>query len=185
MATTKAASRKTEQAPRVTVSEVLTGPVAGALVGYGVFAILLTVIGALFADDKLSIPEQEWKELGVGASVLAGLLLFVGYLYGGFIAGRVGGTGQKGIPMALGAFLAGLALAGLAGWAVNVGTSGDQRDTAAESLRAIGAPGDASDWRDIGTTAGISSIAGMLLGSLAGGALAEQRTRVTANKNKK
>lgn len=179
---TKTATRKAEPAARITVSELLTGPVAGALIGYGVFAILVTVIGALFADDKLSIPEENWKDLGLGASVLAGLLLFVGYLYGGFIAGRVGGIGQKGIPMALGAFVAGLALAGLAGWAINVGTSGDQRDTAAQSLRAIGAPGGADDWRDIGTTAGVASIAGMLLGSVAGGALAEQRTRVTSNK---
>jgi hypothetical protein len=180
--TTKTASGKAEGAARITASEVLTGPVAGALIGYGVFTILIAVIGALFADHKLTIPEERWKDLGLGASVLAGLLLFVGYLYGGFIAGRVGGIGQKGIPMALGAFVAGVVLAGLAGLTVKVGTSGDQRDTAARSLRAIGAPGDADDWRDIGTIAGVASIAGMLLGSVAGGALAEQRIRVTSNK---
>lgn len=65
-----------------------------------------------------SIPEENWRNLGFGASILVGALLFVGYLYGGFIAG--------------------LALA----------------------------PGDADDWRDIGTTAGVSSVAGMLLGSV-------------------
>jgi hypothetical protein len=180
MATQTAAQRE-QEATRVTVPEIVTGPVAGALVGYGVFAIALVVIGALFAEERLSLPEQSWKDLGLGASVLAGVILFFGYLYGGFIAGRVGGAGQRGIPLGVGVFLAGLALAALAG-AVSSGTSGDERETAAQTLRALGAPGGSDDWADIGTTAGVSSVAGMLLGSMAGGALAEHRTRAAATR---
>jgi hypothetical protein len=173
MATQTAAQRE-QEATRVTVPEIVTGPVAGALVGYGVFAIALVVIGALFAEERLSLPEQSWKDLGLGASVLAGVILFFGYLYGG--------AGQRGIPLGVGVFLAGLALAALAGWAVSSGTSGDERETAAQTLRALGAPGGSDDWADIGTTAGVSSVAGMLLGSMAGGALAEHRTRAAATR---
>ena len=174
---TRSASQQGDKAVSVTVPEAVTGPIAGAVLGYGVFAILLVIIGALFADNQFSIPDENWRNLGFGASILLGALLFVGYLYGGFIAGRVGGAGQKGIALGIGVFIAGLALAALAGWAVTAGTSGDQRDSAAQSLRALGAPGGSDDWRDIGTTAGVSSLVGMLLGSVAGGALAEQRTR--------
>lgn len=182
---TRTTTRREADATRVTVPEIVTGPVAGALVGYGVFAIALVVIGALFAENRLSLPEQNWKDLGLGASVLAGVILFFGYLYGGFIAGRVAGAGQKGIPLGVGVFLAGLALAALAGWAVSSGTSGDEREAAAQTLRALGAPGGSDDWSDIGTTAGVSSLTGMLLGSMAGGALAEHRTRAAAQRESK
>lgn len=179
---TRPASEEMKDVPRVTVPELVTGPVAGALLGYGAFAILLVVLGALFAEGNVGIPEENWKDLGFGASILAGALLFLGYLYGGFIAGRVGGAGQKGIPLGIGVFLAGLALAALGGWAVSAGTTGDQRDTAAQTLRALGAPGGLDDWRDIGTAAGVASVTGMLLGSVAGGALAERRTRTATSK---
>lgn len=175
MATTTS-NRRTKRLPRVTVPEAMAGPVAGALVGYGVFAVLVIVIAALFGSNDFALPDEDWKSLGFGASVLAGLLLFVGFLYGGFIAGRVGGGGQKGIPLGVSVFVVGLALALLAGWAVSAGTTGDQSDQLRTALRTLGVPGSLDDWRDIGTTAGVSSVAGMLLGSLAGGILAQRRS---------
>lgn len=172
---TKISSRQAEESIRVTVPEMITGPLAGAVLGYGVFAILAVAVGVLFAGDNLSIPAEDWKDLSLGASVLTGLLLFIGYLYGGFIAGRAGGAGQRGVLLGGGVFLAGVALALAAGWAVTAGTTGDQTDRLTRSLRILGTPGNASDWQDIGTTAGVSSVAGMLVGSLAGGVIAERR----------
>ena len=172
----KTAERQTKRLPRVTVPEATAGPLAGALVGYGVFAILVVVIGALFAGDDFRLPSEDWKSLGFGASVLAGLLLFIGYTYGAFVAGRVGGAGQKGLFLGIAVFATGIGLALLAGWAISAGTTGDQRENLETVLRALGAPGSPGDWRDIGTTAGVSSVAGMLLGSVAGGLLAERHS---------
>lgn len=70
--------------------------------------------------------------------------------YGGFIAGRVGGGGQRGVALGVAVFIVGIGLALL--------------------------PGSLEDWRDIGTTAGVASVAGMLLGSLAGGVLAQRQS---------
>jgi hypothetical protein len=177
---TKTADRRTKRLPRVTVPEAAAGPLAGALVGYGVFAILVIVIAALFAGDNFSLPSKDWQSLGFGASALAGLLLFVGYTYGGFVAGRLAGAGRKGLHLGIAVFAAGIVLALFTGWAISAGTTGDQRDSLEAVLRTLGAPGS-SDWGDIGTAAGIASVAGMLLGSVAGGSLAERRSaRVTA-----
>ena len=173
---TKTGTRHTKQLPRVTTAEAMAGPAAGALVGYGLFAILVVLIASLFAGDDFRLPAEDWRSLGFGASALAGVLLFAGFTYGGFIAGRVGGGGQKGIPLGVAVFLAGIALAFLAGWAVSASTSGDQSEQLRTALRALGVPGSLEDWRDIGTTAGISSVAGMLLGSVAGGVLAQRRS---------
>lgn len=167
--------RQTKRLPRVTTPEAVAGPLAGALIGYGVFAILVVVIASLFAGDEFGLPDEEWKSLGFGASILAGLLLFIGYTYGGFIAGRVGGGGHRGMALGLAVFIAGIALALFAGWAVSA-TSGDQADQLRAALGALGTPGSLEDWRDIGTTAGVASVAGMLLGSLTGGVLAQRQT---------
>jgi hypothetical protein len=69
-----------------------------------------------------------------------------------------------------------IGLALLAGWAVSAGATGDQSDQLRAALRAVGTPGSLEDWRDIGTTAGIASVFGMLIGSLAGGMLAQRQS---------
>lgn len=171
---------QTKRLPRVTAPEAAAGPVAGALVGYAVFALLTIVIAALFAGEDFSLPNEEWKSLGFGASVLVGFLLLIGYTYGAFIAGRVGGGGQKGLVLGIAVFAIGVALAAIVGWAISAGTTGDQRENLEGILRAFGAPGSPSDWRDIGTTAGISSVLGMLLGSVTGGLLAERHSAPVA-----
>ncbi len=168
--------RQTKRLPRVTTPEAVAGPLAGGLIGYGVFAILVVMIASLVAGEEFSLPGEEWKSLGFGASILAGLLLFIGYTYGGFIAGRVGGGGQRGIALGLAVFIVGIGLALFAGWAVSAATSGDQADQLRAALRALGTPGSLEDWRNIGTTAGVASVAGMLLGSLAGGVLAQRQS---------
>lgn len=160
--------------PRTTPTEVVLGPVAGALVGFAVFAFGAVIIGAVIGSDEFGVRDRDWETLGFGASVAAGLLLFVGFLYGGFVAGRLGGVGQHGIGLGFGTFLVGAGLAALAGWAVQAGADGEQAQQYASVLRSLGVPGDLDGWRDIATTAGVSAVAGMLLGALAGGALAHR-----------
>jgi hypothetical protein len=160
---------------QVTVAEGVLGPVAGALVGYATFAVLVTILAAVGLHRNLPDPQQHWKDLGFGASITAGVLLFVGYLYGSFIAGRAAGAGRAGLMVGLSVFVAGLALALIAAWAVRVGTSGDEARQLERALRILGTPGSVDDWRQIGSTAGAASLTGMLFGSVAGGALAQRR----------
>jgi len=97
----------------VTFAEAILAPLAGALVGYATFGILATIIAALAgsSNQSLQIPADNWEEVGFGAAVLAGTLLFVGYLYGGFVAGRLAGAGRMGRAQGLLVFVAGVGLA--------------------------------------------------------------------------
>jgi hypothetical protein len=47
-------------------------------------------------------------------------------------------------------------------------------DTIGSNLRSLGIPTSSSEWGDIGTLAGIASLAAMLLGALVGGVLGER-----------
>jgi len=166
----------------VTFAEAILAPLAGALVGYATFGILATIIAALAgsSNQSLQIPADNWEEVGFGAAVLAGTLLFVGYLYGGFVAGRLAGAGRMGRAQGLLVFVAGVGLAILAGAAISWWSKGEQADELARALRTFGVPGSSAEWRQIGTATGICSLAGMLFGSYIGGQLAElklQRSR--------
>ena len=108
---------------------------------------------------------------------MAGLLLFVGYLYGGFVAGRLAGAGRIGRAGGLLVFVAGIALAVLVGVALSGWTDGAQADEVARALRTFGIPGSTHEWRQIGTATGLCSLLGMFFGSLIGGWLAEDKLR--------
>jgi hypothetical protein len=177
---TRTPERETTSPPRVTAPETILGPLAGALVGFAVFAISAVVLGALLGTDQFGLPDRDWNTIGAGAAVAAGLVLFVGFTYGGFVAGRLGGTGQHGLMLGAGTFAVAITLALVAGWAVQAAADGEQVDRYAESLRAFGVPGSLDGWRDVGTAAGISAIAGMLLGSMLGGSLATRHPRPSA-----
>lgn len=160
--------------PRVTAAEALLGPVAGALIGFAFFAIAAVTVGALLGTGEFAVPDRDWESLGIGASVGAGIVLFLGFLYGGFVAGRLGGAGQRGPALGLGTFLAGVVIALLGAWAVAVGADDPQAQQYAQALRALGVPGDLDGWQDVASTAGVSALLGMLLGSVAGGVLAHR-----------
>ena len=160
-----------------TVAEATLGPLAGALVGYATFGILATIVVAVAAamDWDLDITATEWRELGFGGAVLTGILLFVAFLYGGFVAGRMSRT--AGIPQGVGTFAAAILIAGVTALVVNVLADGDQAERLVSGLRAFGVPGSGDEWRQIGTVAAAASLGGMLAGSLLGGAAGERRDR--------
>ena len=174
MATTTK-TRQRREATRVTFAEAILAPVAGALVGYATFGVLATILAAVVGSsaESFRVPADNWKEVGFGAAVLAGTLLFVGYLYGGFVAGRLAGAGRMGRTQGLLVFVAGVGLAILAGTAISWWTDGKQAEELARALRTFGVPGSGAQWRQIGTATGICSLAGMLFGSYIGGQLAE------------
>src|SRR5688572_23356323 len=99
---------------------------AGTLVAYGAFAVLLAVASAVAkavgVDTDFS--DNEWRRLGaVGGGVVA-VVLFLSYWYGGYVAGRM--SRRAGTTNGFLVFILGIVLAlGVAG-AVNLFTDGDE-----------------------------------------------------------
>lgn len=58
---TRSASQQREKAASVTVPEAVSGPIAGAVLGYGASAILVVIIGALSADNRFSWRWRRWR----------------------------------------------------------------------------------------------------------------------------
>jgi len=149
----------------------LASVLAGTLVAYGAFAVLLALTAAVAEAVGLdtNLSTSAWRSLGtVGGAVIAGVLLLC-YLFGGYVAGRM--ARRAGATNGLMVFVLGVVVtAGVAG-VVNVFTDGDE---ILRNLRNIGVPTSGEEWRDIGTVAGIGSLLAMLVGSMVGGALGER-----------
>ena len=147
-----------------------TSVLAGVLVGYGAFAVLAgiaaAVLGAVGDDTDLT---GNWEALGTTGGLVVAGLLFLSYLLGGYVAGRM--ARRNGIAHGFGVLVLGLVIAGVV--AALVRESGGV-DTMTDNLRSFGIPTTAEEWGDAGTVAGIASLVAMLAGSLLGGALGER-----------
>lgn len=144
--------------------------VAGVLCAYGAFAVLagLTVGVVEAADVDIDVSSQ-WRDLGVAGGLVVAGLLFLSYLFGGYVAGRM--ARRSGALHGAGVFLLGVVLvAGAAALARQLGGA----DVAGSNLRDLGVPTTGSEWGDIATVAGLASLAAMLLGGLLGGSLGER-----------
>ena len=144
---------------------------AGTLVAYGAFAVLAALLGAAAAaigvDNGLS--RNDWARLGTGSAIAAAVVLFLAYLFGGYVAGRM--ARRAGLLNGLAVFL--LAIVLIAAVSAIIASQADA-DTIRSNLRSLGIPTSGSEWSDIGTLAGIASLAAMLLGALVGGVLGER-----------
>lgn len=152
---------------RISLASVL----AGALVAYGAFAVLLAITAAVAESVGLDtdLSTNEWRRLGTaGGAVVAGVLL-VCYLFGGYVAGRM--ARRAGATNGLMVFVLGVVVAAGVAGLVNVFTDGDE---ILRNLRNVGVPTSGDEWRDLGTVAGIGSLLAMLVGSVVGGALGER-----------
>jgi hypothetical protein len=152
---------------RVSFGSVL----AGTLVAYGAFAVLVAIAAAVVKamDVNTDLSTREWRQLGVGGGIAVALVLFLSYFYGGYVAGRMArrGGAMNGVMV----FFVGLVIAvGVAGLA-NVFTDAD---SILRNLRSVGIPTSWNEWRDIGTVAGIGSLVAMFAGSLLGGVRGER-----------
>jgi hypothetical protein len=144
---------------------------AGTLVAYGAFAILAALVGAaataVGVDNDLS--QNDWARLGTGGAIAAAVVLFLAYLFGGYVAGRM--ARRAGLLNGLAVFLLAIVLIAAVGAIV---ASQADADTIRTNLRSLGLPTSGSEWGDIGTVAGIASLVAMLLGALVGGVLGER-----------
>jgi hypothetical protein len=148
----------------------LVSVLAGILVAYGAFVLLAGIAGGILdatgADTDIS---ARWDDLGVAAGLVVAVLLFLSYLFGGYVAGRM--ARRAGLIHGLTVFVLGVVV--LAGVAVAIRALADS-DTVAESLRDLGLPTTGNEWADVGTVAGLASLAGALIGALLGGLLGER-----------
>jgi hypothetical protein len=123
-----------------------------------------TAIG--LANDLSS---NDWARLGTGSAIAAAVVLFLAYLFGGYVAGRM--ARRAGLLNGLAVFL--LAIVLIAAVSAIIASQADA-DTIRSNLRSLGIPTSGSEWGDIGTLAGIASLAAMLLGATVGGVLGER-----------
>ena len=149
----------------------LVSVLAGTLVAYDAFAVLLALTAAVAkavgVDTDLSV--NQWRDLGTVGGIVVAVVLFVCYLFGGYVAGRM--ARRAGATNGFLVFVLSLVVAvGVTGL-VNVFTDGDD---ILRNLRAVGVPTSGSEWKDVGTVAGIGSLVAMLLGSLVGGAMGDR-----------
>ena len=144
---------------------------AGTLVAYGAFAVLAALVGAAAAAIGLTndLSSNDWARLGTGSAIAGAIVLLVAYLFGGYVAGRM--ARRAGLLNGLAVFV--LAIVLIAAVGAIVASQADV-DTIRTNLRSLGIPTSGSEWSDIGTLAGIASLAAMLLGALVGGVLGER-----------
>jgi hypothetical protein len=144
---------------------------AGVLVAYGAFAVLAAIGGATLdaLGVEFDVGNYDWETVGgIGTAVVAAAL-FVAYLFGGYVTGRM--AFRSGLTHGLLVFLLGVVMAALVGLFVSAiaGT-----DTIEENLRNVGVPTTADEWGSVGTIAGIASLAAMLVGSILGATWGER-----------
>jgi hypothetical protein len=148
-----------------------TSVLAGVLVAYGAFAILVglaaAAVGAAGSDTDLS---TGWERLGTTGGLVVAGLLFLSYLFGGYVAGRM--ARRNGLAHGAGVLVLGVVIVGVV--AALVRSSATGTGTIAGNLRSLGIPTTADEYGQAGTVAGIASLVALVVGSLLGGALGER-----------
>jgi 4-amino-4-deoxy-L-arabinose transferase-like glycosyltransferase len=144
---------------------------AGTLVAYGAFAVLAALVGAAATAIGLTndLSSNDWARLGTGSAIAGAIVLFLAYLFGGYVAGRM--ARRAGLLNGLAVFVLAIVLIAAVGALV---ASQADADAIRTNLRSRGIPTSGSEWSDIGTLAGIASLAAMLIGALVGGVLGER-----------
>lgn len=145
---------------------------AGVLTAYGTVLLLLGIaagVGNELGFETSGISDNRWRDIGIGAVVAVGVVLFLSYFFGGYVAGRMGR--RAGLAHGLFVFLLGLVVVAVAAGAASLGADGE---AISDELANQGIPTEADDWRDIGLFGGIGVLAAMLLGAMLGGIRGER-----------
>lgn len=151
----------------------LTSAVAGTMVAYGTFAVLLALVGGIAArvasSGTTALSANDWQSLGAGTGIAVAVLLAVSYLFGGYVAGRMARRG--GLVNGVLVFVLGIVVA--AGAAAIVGTQTDS-GSIVRNLRNVGVPTSGKEWSQVATVAGVAALVAMLVGAVVGGILGER-----------
>lgn len=145
---------------------------AGTLVAYAAFAILVAVVAAILAAvgiDTTGLTSNDWRQAGIGGGIVAAVVLLLAYFFGGYVAGRM--ARRAGALNGALVFVLAVVIAIVVGVAVSSQTS---TESIAGNLRNLGVPTSGSEYGDIGTVAGIAAIVAMLVGAVLGGKAGER-----------
>jgi hypothetical protein len=144
---------------------------AGVLVAYGAFAILAALAATVAAAIGLNtdLNRNDWATLGLGSAIALAVVLLLAYLFGGYVAGRM--ARRAGLLNGLAVFLLAVVLVAAVG---AIAASQADAEAIRGNLRSLGIPTTGTEWGNIGTLAGIASLAAMLVGALLGGILGER-----------
>jgi hypothetical protein len=144
---------------------------AGTLAAYGLTAVLLAIAGGIAAgvNSGTDFSNVSWTELKAGTGIIVGVILFVSYVFGGYVAGRM--ARRSGHVNGVAVFFVGVVLALAVGLWVKWAGGGTSITT---TLRNLGAPTTWHEWSDVGTVAGVAALVGMLIGSIVGGISGER-----------
>jgi hypothetical protein len=148
-----------------------TSVLAGVLVGYGAFGVLAGLVAAVLSTVNVNVDlsGEDLRRAGTAGGIVLGAVLFASWLFGGYVAGRMArraGATQGFLVFGFGLFIAVAAAAAVEASGVT--------DDVVGGLRNLGVPTSANQWSQIGTVAGIASLAGMFLGAVLGGTLGER-----------
>lgn len=145
--------------------------VAGTLTAYGAFALLGAIVGAVLdsADVETNFRTNDWTGTTAASALATAITLFLAYLFGGYVAGRM--ARRSGLLHGLAVFLLGVVAAAVIGGVVAALTDNSDLN---RNLRNIGVPSTADDWGKVGIAAGILAIVLMAVGAILGGLLGER-----------
>ena len=144
---------------------------AGVLCAYGAFAIVAAVVGAALAaaDVNTEFRSNDWTGSGAVASLASAAVLFIAYLFGGYVAGRM--ARRAGLLHGALVFVVSLIVGGVAGGVVSA--LADNNDVE-NNLRSIGVPTSMDQLTEVAVAGAILSLVAVLVGSLLGGTLGER-----------
>lgn len=144
---------------------------AGVLVAYGAFAILAAIAAAIvdavgFETDVIS---TDYEELSIAGGLITAAVLFLSYLFGGYVAGRM--ARRSGVVQGILVALLGLVIVAVVAALVNQAAG---TDDIVGNLRDLGVPTTADEYGQAFTIAGLAALAGIVLGGVFGGILGER-----------
>ncbi len=143
---------------------------AGVVTAYGTFAIVASIVGAILSaiDVNTEFRSNDWTGSGAVAALATAVTLLISYLFGGYVAGRMGR--RAAVLHGVGVFVVSLVAAVIVSVVV-AGIADD--DTLRSNLRSIGIPTSTDQVTGVAVAAVIVSVAAMLVGSVAGAMLGE------------
>jgi hypothetical protein len=143
---------------------------AGVLVSYAMTVLLVGGAAAVLIHNGSDTDLTDgWDKLGTRGGLLLGAVLFVAYLVGGYVAGRM--AWRRGWGHGLSVFIGSIVIVGAVALLVRSLAKADDIEKITDAFRSFGIPTTRDEWRNVDSIVGLASLGGMLLGSVLGGVL--------------
>lgn len=149
----------------------LTSVAAGLLVAYGAFLIIGAIVGSVVnaIGIDVNVSSTDYEQLAIVGGLIAAGVLFLSYLFGGYVAGRM--ARRRGVLHGVLVLVLGIAVV-LALAAVT--SAADNTQSLRDALGNLGVPTTAAQYGNALSVAGIAALVAVVIGSLLGGQLGER-----------